>query len=70
VRVIDLQGLLAGLDPNATILVSSDEEGNSFHEATGYALGVMVTGSPGPIEYRDIDEDALRSSANCFVLYP
>ena len=68
-KVRELVRLLRTFNPEATVVLSHDGEGNGYAALAGYDIGNMVEGSPGPIDYVSADDDGL-AHANCVVLYP
>ena len=75
-KVSELIEFLKGQDQNAMVLLSSDEEGNSYSpldiECCGYATGNFDKEKDSPLDIRDIiysvDEDKLHG--NYIILYP
>jgi hypothetical protein len=68
-KVKALLKVLQVSNPEATVLLSHDGKGSGFDVLSGYAIGNMVEGSPGPLDYTDCDDEQA-SGCNCLVLYP
>jgi hypothetical protein len=68
-RVKQLAKLLEQFPPESTVLLAHDSKGNELGELTGFDVGTMIEGSPGPLNYTTIRDNEKIEDTNCVVFY-